>query len=57
MLDKNTNQVIKRFNSLAEASYFLNKPAAASHISSVCCGNAKTAYGYKWVWDTEERNK
>lgn len=57
MLDKNTNQVIKRFDSLVEASYFLNKPAAASHISSVCYGNAKTAYGYKWTWDIEERNK
>lgn len=43
------NDVIKTFNSIKEAYNFLNKQQSG-HIASVCNGQRKTAYGYKWKY-------
>ena len=48
MLDKNTLEILKVFNSLNEAERFLDKPGSRRHISEVCQGKRQTAYGYKW---------
>lgn len=48
MLDKDTSEEIKTFISLKEAQRYLNKTRASNHISDVCKGKRKTAYGYKW---------
>lgn len=50
MLDINTEDVIKEFASRAEAVRYLGVSSknASAHISSVCKGNRKSAYGYKW---------
>jgi len=50
MIDKNTNEIIKIFNSVTEASNYLNKKSGCSFISQVCNGKKKTAYGYKWEY-------
>ena len=46
-LDKDTEEVLNTFNSLAEAGRSLGV-AKASHISECCKGKLKTAHGYKW---------
>ena len=52
MLDKNTLEIIKIFDSITAATNFLNKnQKAGSAISQVCKGNRKTAYGYKWKYE------
>lgn len=49
MLDKETEEIIKIFNSRYEAAkYISNSYNAESHIMAVCSGKKKTAYGYKW---------
>lgn len=54
MLDKATGQVIKQFNSTMEASReLLGDDSGNSHISSVCNGKRKSAYGYSWKYKTE----
>lgn len=45
-LDKNTNEIINRFPSIKAAARSINKNHY--HISDVCNGKRKTAYGYKW---------
>lgn len=51
MIDIKTNQVIKTFYSLTEAGNYLNKGKGGTvHISQVCQGKRKTAYGYKWKY-------
>lgn len=47
MLDINTGEFIRRFDSLMQARNFVNG-SDARHIASVCKGYRKTAYGYKW---------
>lgn len=47
MLDKQTEEILQIFSSLGEAVSFLGV-AGKSHISDVCKGKRKTAYGYKW---------
>jgi len=47
------NKFVRTFNSSLEAAKFLNKitstsKGASSHISDVCKGKRKTAYGFKW---------
>ena len=50
-IDKNTNSTIRIFDSISDALVFLKKkPEATSHISAVCKGKRKTAYGYKWKY-------
>lgn len=49
MVDPNTNEIIKIFNSRCEAArYVSNSYNAQAHIMAVCKGKRKTAYGYKW---------
>lgn len=51
MIDLKTNKIIKSFDSLGDAARFLGKHrAGGSHISAVCKGERKTAYGYKWKY-------
>ena len=48
-LDINTNKEINRFDSILAATNSLGlKKNCGSHISSVCKGKRKIAYGYKW---------
>lgn len=48
-LDKETEEVINVFESITDACKYLNLDVkCGSHISAVCNGNRKTAYGYKW---------
>ena len=49
-IDKNTNQVINKFNSIKDAEQAINKIGGGTHISSVCSGKRKTACGYKWQY-------
>lgn len=53
MIDKNTNEVLITFPSIQKALKFLNKEGS-SHISGVCKGTRKTAYGYKWRYKQED---
>lgn len=51
MLDKDTMQILKTFNSASDAARYLNKTRNANgHIIAVCKGKRKTAYGYKWCY-------
>lgn len=47
-IDKNTDKIIRIFNSTIEAAKFINKNN--SHITEVCNGIHTTAYGYKWKY-------
>ena len=49
MVDKNTNEIIKTFNSIIDATHFVNKNSSG-HIVNCCKGKLKTAYGYKWQY-------
>ena len=42
--------VLRKFNSMAEAGRFLGVEGKPTGISKVCLGNKKTAYGYKWKY-------
>lgn len=48
MLDKDSGEPIRKFNSLKEATYFVTGKTHVTHISAVCRGVRKSAYGYKW---------
>ena len=49
MIDPNTDEIIKTFNSRSEAArYVSDSYNAQAHIMAVCKGKRKTAYGYKW---------
>ena len=48
-IDPETNEIIRIFESEAKACRFINKPRS-SHISEVCKGERKTAYGFKWAY-------
>lgn len=48
-LDKNTEEIIQIFPSIQEAYTSLGKEHSG-HIASVCNGERKTAYGYKWKY-------
>lgn len=50
MIDKNTNEPLQTFRSVREAERYLQKEGINSHISAVCNGKRKTAYGYKWAY-------
>lgn len=40
--------VLNTFNSVREAGRFLGNEKKNTHISDVCIGKRKIAYGYKW---------
>ena len=48
MIDIDTNEVIKTFNSIAEAKHYLNKKSSGP-ISNTLAGRQLSGYGYKWV--------
>ena len=50
MLDKETEEIIKVFSTSTDAEKFLQKPRSHQHISEVCKGKRKSAYGYKWKY-------
>lgn len=47
MIHPETNEIIGEFSSIKYAGKYLNV-TDPSHISKVCRGQRKTAYGYKW---------
>lgn len=49
MIDKETNKIIKRFNSLIEARDFINVSSSGG-IVNCCKGKLKTYKGYKWEY-------
>lgn len=52
MLDLKTNEVLKTFPSITDSLAYLNKSTdGAGHISQVCRGKRKSAYGYKWRYE------
>ena len=48
-LDKETEEIIAVYSSTEEANRALKKQSSG-HISQVCKGKRKTAYGYKWKY-------
>lgn len=48
-IDKNTGEVIQEFESAMDAARTLGK-SKGSHITEVCKGTHKTAYGYIWKY-------
>ena len=48
MIDINTNQMLKSFDSVFKAEKYIGKSDAHRHILEVCKGKRKTAYGYNW---------
>lgn len=49
-IDKNTGEVIHIYDTVAEAKRALGIKNSNSHITEVCRGKRKTAYGYKWEY-------
>lgn len=47
MIDRKTNQIIRQFGSLIDASHYVGA-IKSCHICSCCKGKVKSAYGYKW---------
>ncbi len=50
MLDKDTQEPIKEFDSISDAARYVNKPGNTSVIVSVCKGKRNSIYGYKWKY-------
>lgn len=46
-LNKDTDEIVETFSSIKDAAKSVPN-ASFSHISSVCSGKRKTAYGFKW---------
>lgn len=49
-IDKNTDKIIKIYNSVNEAAISLGNSKKYSGISQVCNKHRKLAYGYKWEY-------
>lgn len=49
-IDKNTGEIIHIYDTVAEAKRALGIKNSNSHITEVCRGKRKTAYGYKWEY-------
>jgi len=52
MIDKETGNIIKKFNSIIDATHYLGK-SCSGHICNCCKGKLKSAYGYKWEYADE----
>lgn len=50
MIDKETGQPLKVFCSGKAVGRWLGDIRKIRHVSEVCNGKHKTAYGYKWAW-------
>lgn len=53
MVDKDSDVVVRVFNCMEDAFRFLDA-SRNGHISAVCKGNRKTAFGYKWRYVDDE---
>jgi hypothetical protein len=53
-LDKKTQEIIRRFESIQAIAVFLEKEAAAiqANINNCCKGKRPSAYGYSWKFET-----
>ncbi len=47
-IDKKTKQVLNEFESLSDAALYLKDERKRQHITEVCQGRRKSAYGYIW---------
>lgn len=50
MIDKNTTEIIREFDSSYDAAIFLGDKSKSTAIRAVCRNKRKTAYGYKWKY-------
>lgn len=53
MLNKDTNELIKEFESIIAAEMYFGKhysKGLSSHIGECCNGYRETCHGYKWKW-------
>lgn len=50
MLNKETGEIIREFDSAVEAAIFLGRKNKQVNISYVCLGKRKSAFGYKWLF-------
>ena len=49
-LDKQTEEIIQEFSCVNDAARFLGDKRKSQHISEVCKGIRKSAYGFKWKY-------
>ena len=47
-INKDTNEVIRKYDSIKEAQICCGVKTHYSHIGECCKGERKTAYGFKW---------
>ena len=47
-IDRETNKVLKKFNSIRDAARSLDKKYGATDIRNCCLGKRLGAYGFKW---------
>lgn len=50
MVDKETNEIVKEFDSVADANEYLGKDRNSNNIYSCLEGRTKSAYGYIWKY-------
>lgn len=50
MLDKYKENILRIFPSMSNVGEFLGNRSTTRHVTEVCNGKRKTAYGYKWRW-------
>lgn len=50
MLDKETEKELQEFDSAQAAAIYLGNSTYKGHITQVCKGKRKSAYGYKWKY-------
>lgn len=55
MIDKDTDEILQVFMSMTDAAQWLGI-SKDGHISQVCKGKRKTAYGYKWQYADENND-
>lgn len=56
MIDKDTNEILKKFDSLSEAEQYCGRSSTSSNIRTVCKGKQITSYGYKWCYTNDYEN-
>jgi HNH endonuclease/NUMOD4 motif len=52
-IDPKTGKIVKTFACISDAYKYFGK-RVTGNIQSVCNGERKTAYGYKWEWTNDE---
>lgn len=58
MLNYNTLEEIKQFNTVSEACIYIGKTNQfVSTITSCCRGKRNSAFGYKWKFNNENITK